>query len=284
MFTFKIETFNRIVLELTRKESQYQIISITGLNPPNAQINSSSVAGMDGAIFNSSLLDPRNVVITIKINGDVEKNRLLLYKYFRTKEKCKIFYQNSSLNVYIEGFVETLELNHFENSQTAQISIICLNPYFKDLKTIVDDISKIIKLFSFPFSITEPTPISEININRVSIIINSSESETSLLIKVRFRSNMQKLEIKNIITGEQMIINYPFIKDDYLVISCYKGSKYVKLLRNGKEYNLIPYLLKGSIFFQLRIGENRFSYLADEGKKDHLLSIQFEHYNVYRGV
>ena len=103
MFAAKIQNASGDVMTLTGKEPKYQIIDIQGLNPPAAQINTSTIVGMDGAVFNSSKLQTRNLVLTIKINGDVELNRLRLYSYFRTKEWCKFYYTNDSLEVTIDG-------------------------------------------------------------------------------------------------------------------------------------------------------------------------------------
>ncbi len=286
MFILKVETIDKTVFELTHKETDYQILSITGLNPPQGQINMSNVAGMDGSLFNSSKLQTRNIVITIKINGDVEKNRLKLYNYFRTKEYCKIYYKNSSRNVYIEGYVENVDSDYFTNNELVQISIICPNPYFKDLQLIVDDISKVVQKFKFPFSINvdEPEYFSQLELNRITNVQNVSESETGLIIDVDFYGSVRTFEIRNTLTGEQFILDYTFNNHDNLIIDCNIGIKSVKCVRDGVETNLIPYLRKGSKFFQLRTGDNNFTFLADSGESDQLVSINFKHYNVYRGV
>ena len=147
MFTLKVENAKGAILELTHDEGNYQVTSIDGLTPPNANINTSSYANGDGSSFNSSRIPNREIVITVYINGDVQKNRLTLYKYFRNKEWCKIYYQDEDRNVYIEGYVQTLEAPKFVQKQVAQISILCPNPYFKDMETIVQSISKIVKKF-----------------------------------------------------------------------------------------------------------------------------------------
>ena len=99
MYILKVENITNNVLTLTQRESDFQVLQIDGLNPPNAQINRSTVAGLDGSKFNSSKLNERNIVITIKLNGDIEKNRLYLYSFFNTKRWCKIYYKNESLDV-----------------------------------------------------------------------------------------------------------------------------------------------------------------------------------------
>lgn len=286
MFVLEIEdsTGNRV--PLTQNESDYQLYEIEGLNPPNAQINTIKMAGVDGTKFNNSTLEERNIVLYVKIRGNVEANRLRLYRYFRTKDYCKLYYRNGSRNVYIEGYVESLEVTSFSENQVAQISILCPNPYFKELQEIVDDISKVIEKFKFPFSINvdDPIPFSEIELEKNTNVINDSESQTGLIVNVTFLGSVDKLELRNTATGESFTLNYEFEENDQLTINCNKGSKSVRLIRDGVETNLIPYIKKGSVFFQLDIGDNPFSYLADDGDSDQLVSIQFRHYNVYRGV
>lgn len=38
----------------------------------------------------------REIVITVYINGDVSQNRLKLYKYFRNKQWCKIYFEDDN--------------------------------------------------------------------------------------------------------------------------------------------------------------------------------------------
>lgn len=286
MFILKVENILGQILELTRNENNYQVTKIAGLNPPRGQINNSAVAGMDGTRFNSSKLEERNLVITVKINGDVESNRLKLYQYFITKERCKIYYKNGQRDVFIEGRVEDVDCDPFANPQIAQISIICEQPYFKSLNMIIDDVSKIVNKFKFPFSIEvdHPIPFSTIELEKVKNVINDSESECGVIIKMKFSGSVDKLEIRNTSTGQNFIINYNFIEHDQLEINTNKGEKAVILTRSGVNYNLISKMLKGSSFFQLNIGDNFFSYLVDDGKTDERVTIQFNHYTLYRGV
>lgn len=286
MFTLKVENAKGAILELTHNEENYQVTNIEGINPPNANINTRNYANGDGSSFNSSRIPNREIVITVYINGDVQKNRLTLYKYCRNKEWCKIYYKDEYRDVYIEGYVQILEAPKFVQKQVAQISILCPNPYFKDMETIVQSISKIVKKFTFPFSINEnePIPFSELELEKVTNIINDSESETGLIINAKFMGTVDKLEIRNVDNGESFVINYRFAKNDKLVINCNRGNKSVVLTREAIEYNLIPYVQSGSVFFQLRIGDNDFSFLADEGINDMLVDINFRYYKVYLGV
>lgn len=181
----------------------------------------------DGSSFNSARIPDREIVITIYINGDVETNRMNLYKYFRVKELCKIYYTNETRDVYIEGYTSILDTTPFSNKEVAQISIECLDPFFKEIEMLVSDLSKTSENFTFPFSINEDEEvvISTIENNKFVTITNDSESDTDLLIEVDFVASVSKLEIKKVTTGESFIVEYDFIANDKLVINCAKRTK-----------------------------------------------------------
>ena len=288
MYTCKIENYKNDVITLTQNESNFQLINIEGLNPPNAQINLSTIAGLDGARFNSSKLEVRNIVIYIKLNGDVEFNRIMLYKYFSTKEWCKFYYKNGLRDVFIECYAESVDVTPFSNNEIMQISLVCPKPYFKDMEEVITDISKVIAGFTFPFSINidEPIPISIFNTNRITNVFNSSETEMGAIIKISVLGNINKILIRNTGTGETFTINNTqgFVSGDIVTINTNKGEKSVTLFRNGQTTNLFPYLVSGSIWFQLLIGNNSFSYLIDNGDNDDMVDIEFKHRALFRGV
>jgi len=286
MFECKIENTKNVILTLTGDESNFQIYNIQGLNPPKAIINNSKVAGLDGSKFNSSKLEERNIVIYIKLNGDIEKNRIRLYSFFPTKEWCKFYYKNESRDVYAEGYVETVEVTPFTNNEIMQVSIICLNPYFKSMEEIVDDISKTLAAFEFPFAIniSEPIPISTIDTSKVTNVYNDSETETGVIIEINILADINSLQINNVSSGDIFKLNYTFKEDDKVIINTNKGEKSIVLIRNGITSNIFTAIAKSSTFFQLSVGDNLFSYLADGGVSDDLIHIVFKHYTLYRGV
>lgn len=286
MFTCKAENTKHRILQLTQNEENYQILSITGLTPPNAQINTSKMAGQDGSQFNSSTLNERNIVITLKINGDVERNRINLYSFFRNKEWCRFYFKNETRDVYIDGYVETFEGDLFSNNELMQISILCPNPYFKAMEEIVDDVSKALGAFEFPFTIEgdEPIEFSTIDTARITNIYNDSETETGVIIEIDLLSNASKIQLNNIGTGETFTLNYNFLENDKIIIDTNKGNKSVTLNRNAVNTNLFTSLKKGSKFFQLEIGDNFFSYLVDDGNNDDAIHVLFKHYTIYGGV
>ena len=286
MFTAKIENVSGNMLTLTENESDFQVISITGLNPPNAQINTATLVGLDGAVFNSSKLETRNIVILIKINGDVENNRQLLYQYFRTKEWCKFYYLNSSRNVSIEGYVQNVECDLFTNAEMAQISIICPYPYFRSISEDTTDSTGVQPAFTFPFTINEGEPviISTFIDHEAIYINNDSESESGVLIEIDVRSAFNSIELKNTRQGEDFELNYAFQLGDRIIINTNKGKKSVYLMRNGVKINLFSVMKLGSVFFQLQPGSNIIQYLIDGQSDNESAYIMFRHFTIYRGV
>lgn len=286
MFVAKIENTKNQILTLTQDESRFQVYSIQGLNPPKAALNFSKVAGLDGSRFNSAKLEERNIVIYIKLNGNIEANRIYLYTFFNTKEWCKFYYKNGSRDVYIEGYVETAECDLFSNNEMMQISIICPNPYFKAMQEIVNDISKALAKFVFPFSINqnEPMAFSTIDTSKVTNVYNDSESETGVIIEIDILGNVNSIMIRSVSTGETFKLSYSFEENDKVIIDTNVGEKSITLIRNGIKYNIFAAINKGSNFFQLSIGDNWFSYLVDDGDNDNLIHIAFKHYTLYRGV
>lgn len=286
MYTAKIQNKSGEILTLTGNEPNYQVTNIIGLDPPTAQINKSSAVGLDGALFNSAKLEPRNIVITLKINGNIEANRRKLYKYFRTKDWCRFFYANSSVNVYIDGYVESFTCNLFSRGETAQISIICLYPYFRDIVENSVSATSSIALFSFPFfiNIGEPIPLSEYDTGGNVEVYNEAESETGMTIEITVNTPVSSILIRDLNSADAFTLVYPFRANDKVIINTTRGSKSIMLLRGNTTINIFSALQPGSTFFQLASGINIFSYYADGALNSSRISLIFKYNNIFRGV
>lgn len=283
MFTLKVENKNNQVLTLTHNESQYQVVNIDGLNPPEAEIFTNAVANMDGAKYKSAKLQMRNVVLTIRINGDAEANRLHLYEYFATGRWCKLYYSNGSRNVFIEGYCETIECPLFTINQEMQISIVCPDPYFKSLQMIYADISKVFANFEFPFDIDENgIEMSIVDIGREVMVLNNGEVATGTTITLTASEQIINPVIYNVDTSEFFKLNVTMQDGDVITINTAKGHKSVNKISNGIKTNAINYVQNGSTWFQLEVGINKFTYTADENEER--LKVEIESNLLYEGV
>lgn len=283
MFELYIENDRKERLNLSPAVKEYSILSVKGLNPPGATINLSDVSGLDGARFNSSKIEIRNVVITLKIEGDIEENRLKLYDFFRVKQYTKVCYKNGKRDVTIEGYVESFDCDFFTQDEQAQISILCPDSYWQDAFEFIADISQIIAKFEFPFSISaDGKEFSTYNEHLVAEVINVGDVETGVLIQIDVIGSVKHLKIYNADTRDVFGFKYDLQYGDYVEIDSRTGSKGIYLLRDGKRINLINYLDKGITWLTLKQGINTFTYTTEDGTE--YLLIKIATVNKYSGV
>ena len=280
-----VETENGQKLELTQN-SEYDVINIEGLNPVGATINTYKIGVSDGEHYNSSYVNMRNIVLYIvpkNKSNDIETNRLALYKYFRPKHKIRLYFQHDSRDVFIDGYVETVEISLYSQLEQFQISVICPQPYFLDVSTAQGDFSQIENLFEFPFAIEEEGiefsrfgQIDDIYIN------NDGEVETGLIISLYAFGSASGIELYLNDTQYFKLGDLSLETGDILTINTNKGEKSVTLLRNGTEINCINYVSKGSTWFTLDIGENKISKIIGSGMES--VNIDVSYYIKYIGV
>ena len=282
MFTLKIQNTNGEIWELTHN-SNYHIIGVQGLTPPPTAVNTATAGTIDGTFFNSARVEQRNLVITIVPNGDIEANRQLLYKMFPRKTKCTIYFSNKYRDVKIDGYVETLEGDLFTMRQQIQISIICPRPFFEDLYTLYMELSKIVALFEFPFSILEPIPFSELLDTPRCIINNIGDAVCGAKIDIDVYNACEKLKIINTTENTFFEINYTFAADDHIVINTNSGQMGVYLTRSGIKTNLLNYVTQGSTWLKLKPGLNPFTFTLETGEFDYV-GIHFTTTLLYGGV
>ncbi len=282
MYGLKVENDKGNTLELTNNPN-YTVFKIEGLTPPQATINSSVNTTTDGSKINSARVENRNIVIYTTIEGDVEANRINLYKYFPVKKTIKLYFNNGSRNIYISGAVELIECDLFSNKQVAQISIICPQPYFKAVNDLVSIFSDVSPLFSFPFSIAKSgVEFSAITTNVRKVIVNTGDVETGVIIKLFATGTVVKPIIYDVLKRTHVKLNFTMLPSDTIVINTNMGEKSIELIRGGISYNALGYMLPDSSWFVLEAGDNVFTYDAESGNSG--LQLTFSTPILYSGV
>lgn len=264
MYSLIVENKYGERMELTGN-SAYVITDVDGLYPPEAVINTTRTAGMDGSVFNSSYVGDRQITITLAINGPAEENRLNLYRYFKAKYPVRIYYKNGARDVFIDGYVQKITAEYFAQKQTAQIVIDCPKCLFSAAEETVIQLSGVEEKFYFPFSTPSPgIPMSVIRPKVQKNITNGGDVETGVVITLNALGNVKNPKIYNVDTKDAMILNVDLLAGDEVTINTRMKEKSVRLLREGAETNLIGKLQPGSVWFQLAPGDNIFTYDADE--------------------
>ena len=282
MYTLIVQNEREETLTLTDNKN-YTITEIDGLNPPDATINTSRLATTDGTEYNSSYVGEREITITLAINSPAEENRINLYRYLRTKRKVRLFYTNEHREVYIDGYVQKIDIQFFAIKQIAQITIICPAPFFNGCDAEIVEFSNIEPMFEFPFVIEkEGIPFSALIPSVQKIITNLGDLDTGITISLHATGDVKTPKIYNIDTKQFFIVNTTLKEGDEITITTKVREKNVSLLRNGEKTNLIGFIKQGSTWFQLSPGESLFTYEADEGVEN--LSCKISLISQYEGV
>ena len=268
-------------MEMTHNPA-YSIIEIDGLDPPDAAINTARNAGYDGSVFNSAYMKERPITITMAINSPAEANRIALYRYFKSKFPVRLFYKNGQRDVYIDGYVQSMQITYFARKQTVQIVILCPRPHFNGTEAQIQDFYTVNSLFEFEFSIEEGDPIafSEIVTGVEKSIINAGDIETGVVITIEATGTVDTPKIYNVDTSESMIFDMTMQEGDLITINTRQGEKSVKLQRSGVTTNIIGQMRQGSSWFILKPGDNLFTIDADDQAVNMMVSFtvvdQFE--------
>lgn len=282
MFEVSVENKKGNKISFVQNEN-YAITSITGLASPDAAINTVNVGSFDGERFNSSKLGMRNIVMTIAILGDIETNRIALYKVLKSKEWIKFNYKNGLRDVYIEGYIESAPIDLFTQNQEVQVSILCPDPYFKNAEEIIEDMNLIISMFYFPFAIAdEGQTFSQYDEILEKVIINNGDVAKGMVIELRAIGEVVNPKIFNRDTTEFFGLNITMQEGDVITVSTVKGAKTVHLLRNAADINIFNNIMKNIAWLQLEPGDNVFTYEAEAGAE--YLNITFRHIDNYEGV
>lgn len=283
MFELKLENINANVVNINDNVN-YLVLGCSGLTPPSASIYTGKSPNRKGVKYNGSTLNERNIVLQIKILGDVEKNRNALYEWIDTEQYCKVYYQNGTKNVYCEGHIQDCDGELFTDNEIISVAILCENPYWKDLLAISAEISALLKQFTFPFAIdNEGIPFSTTRESNTTTIVNSG-AETGVKITLICNgdvSNFTLFDAQD--TTKRFVINTT-LSDGWVITINTEGSPKTCIATkpNGSTVNLLKYVSNNPTWFMLKRGYNIFGFTADSGVNDVEVFIGYE--NKYLGV
>lgn len=281
MYQIIIENAKGEQLNLTNDE-ELMLCEVEGIYGFTNAINTHSLANADGAFYDSSYTNVRNIVMNFAIYGKPEEQRIKLYRYFNRKGKIKFYYQSDMRKVYINGYVEDVTINVHTNPVEAVVSILCPDPLFKKTDGEVVYYNERIPLLTFPFSTnqTEPIEFSRLEILSEQNLYNEGSTPTGLLIT--FKANSGKVInpiLENANTGEKLGLNYEMQAGETIVIDTRQHYKTIMSNING---DLLAYIIDEFKWLTVNVGDNIFRKGATSG--DSNLTVRFDFEEVYDGV
>lgn len=144
-----------MTLELSNPwASGYAIKNIDGLGTPDMNVNTTPYGIGDGSVLGSIKAEYR--IITIQLYPlafpTVETARQKLYRFFQIKKEIVLTFNTENRLVTIEGYVQKIEPNIFENPESISIEVKCINPYFHKMMKDQTKFYGIEPMFEFVFS------------------------------------------------------------------------------------------------------------------------------------
>lgn len=284
-FEMKLENESGAIVNIN-DEQRYVVLRCDGLNPPPASLFTAKSPNKKGSKYNGSTLDERTLIITIKILGDIEKNRNSLYEWIDTEQYAKIYFKNGEKNVYCEGHVTDCDVDFFANSETAAVSITCEDPYFKELQMIAAELSLILKQFTFPFAIdSKGIPFSTIRETTETGVYNAG-AETGAIIKIKAKGTVENVRIFSASdTSKRFILNMELLENYVVTIDTERSPRTVTLtMPDGTTQNILKYVGANPTWFRLKKGLNKFGYTVASGSSLSDVEITFNFSQKYLGV
>ena len=276
------------------------VVGASGLGPADGTINTVNFATSDGALFNSSRIKSRDIELHLKFLGsDIEAVRHKLLRYFRVKHPITLDFITDYRHTYITGHVEKNEIDIFSNSEGADLTIVCPNPFFRlrDPAKGKNSVRFTTSTPSFEFEFQDPNSDSptlifgEMTSTGETVVVYEGDADASTIVDIQFLGPASGVKLYNTTTQTRINIDTNEISrllgstvraGDRLSISSGVGDKYVKAYRDGNVYNALSALDKDSDWIFLTPGDNLITVRADTGIDNVSAIISFE--NLYESI
>lgn len=238
-----------LYLPLTDASQGYVVKDIQGLDPVKATLSSSTLATMDGAIFQNARREPRNITMTIGLESDYVSNtvadlRTNLYAYLMTKGIVTFSLYKDPGEPFAKtvAIVEDVNNNMFTTDPEINVSLMCYDPdLYAPSETVLQ-------------STSDPD-------GDLTQLYYPGTSETGITLDITVPSISGEVRIVNTRpdTVQQMLrVAGNFVVGDQLTIDTNPGTKRVGIKRSGIAISGLYLLDKTSSWISLQEGTNQF--------------------------
>lgn len=262
MSSIKIKATNSYgtTLQLTQ-QAAYAVASVSGLTPPEGAVYTSELATKDGSFYSASRSQNREIVLDIYPQEKIETARLALYTVFKLAKWVQLELQTGSRHVTIEGWVQSMQGDLYENPQHLQISVLCPDPFFDDVTT---------------------TTTAVTTAGTAATVENAGDEEAGAVFTLTASGAVSNPIIYNTTTGQSFGLDLDLASGDTVAIDTRRGSLRATKTHNGTESNVINAMASGSTWLKLQPGNNSISFNAESGSAALSLSVAFT--PIYEGL
>ena len=224
----------------------FSVQDITGLDPVQVSIVSSSFAGLDGEQFQSARREKRNIVFRIGLEPDytthtVQELRNRLYHFLLPKKSVNMrYYSDVFPTVDIVGRVESFSCPLFSKDPVATASIICFDPdFYEPIQTTIEG------------STTPTSSMGEVEY--------TGTVDTGIVFRLLVDRALTDFTIYHQPEGEPvqtLQVSGSFISGDILEISTVPGNKYATRTRGGIQMSIVHAVSPYATWTKLQTGTN----------------------------
>lgn len=260
--------------------------SVTGLHQVLGVVAGMKSAYSIGENYIGTSVEKRNIVISGAIKDDIIFNRQKLYRMFPLKTAGILYYYEDDLERKIEYQVESIKIDEKGLIKHFQISLICPNPYFRDLTTSYLQMATWTPEFKFMLRIPSDTGIKFGSKNTTSMasVYNDSNIEYGMTITFTANDTVKNPSLFNVDSREEMKVEKIMEAGDKIIVNTYRQNKNIYYIpsNTGIKTNINNLMSYGSKFLQVHHGQNTFRYNADAGVNN--LEATIEYYNEYEAI
>lgn len=244
---------NTLQLLLQNPQNGYSIRDLTGLDPVNATLVTSTLAQLDGAQPQNARRDPRNITMKLGLKPDysintVQSLRSALLDYLMPELNVSLgFYLDGVLYATTKGQVETFENAMISADPEVDISIICYDP----------------NLYSpTPITVSDHTQSDRLTTKSINY---QGNIEAGFIFTLHVNRNLSSLTLKNTTPDsidQNIDLTGAFISGDEIVINTIPGQKAITLTRAGVTTSILYYMTSVPIWPTLKKGINQIGAYA----------------------
>lgn len=260
---------------------EYFLVSCDGLYSVKNAISTSQNATTDGTTYNGEGLEQRNIVITANIIRNHRFNREFLSKVFKVHSEGTFIHEEEDDRREINYRVESISVEEKGIIRSAQISLICTDPYFTSDGEITIEMSQWYDDFEFECEIPEEgMEFGHRETSTIKQVDNESTKDVGITLTLEADDTVVNPIIYNQTTNETLKLLCTMQANDKIVIKTIEGNITVELIRNGTtiDYNYTVDEDNDS-YIQLAMGTNVIKYDADDGVE--YLNVKFEYKNQF---
>lgn len=295
-------TVSRAILELDTIETPFYVLGVTDWNTVTGKHHTHKFFNQTGVSVSSTSIEERSIEIQGWIVAEEEiamaSRKQTLNHFINPRQLISMEYLQYRLN-----FLPTQSIRYTpaweDNNEVVcrfMITGMAPDPRWADSNETIVPAAATIPTFHFPLIIAPqphdippepPYPAGGVvfGYREPSLFITiRNESSVPVGMRILFKAygTLLNPRLINVLNGEFFGLNIEMHGGDTATVITELGQKSVRGTIDGTNQNLFPYRDIGSSWLQLEVGDNIFTYSADEGLDN--LDIYIFYYNRYLEV